>query len=122
MPARNQKPQDEQPVEAQTAPEPTPEMEPAPEMEPEPEPVPMDGLSEFKMGRATVRAALVDREMAQRLAEANDVVVRFDPHKGRYVEIDGVRVYVGDWYVEHPRNGIMGLTDEEFQELTTAQG
>ena len=76
------------------------------------------GLTEYKMGRATVKAALVDREMVARLAEQNGQVVRFDPHRGRYVEIDEVRVYVGDWYVEHPTRGIMSLSDEDFQDQT----
>ena len=87
-------------------------------------------MQEFKSGRETLKAALMDDEALWAMAADRGLTVYFesgqgkpaDTPKGDFVEVPGidgpVRIYQDRWYVERANGNIESMSAEDFQAMT----
>ena len=79
-------------------------------------------LTEFKSGRETLKALLMDRPAHQAMAAEHGLVQLSEYKRGRFFEVPGVdgmvRIYEGDWYVERANGHVESMSVEDFEAMT----
>lgn len=79
-------------------------------------------LTEFKVGRETLKAVLMDRPTHQAMAADRNQVQMSEYKRGRFFSQDvvgeSVRMYEGDWYVERANGNVESMSAEDFQAMT----
>ena len=86
-------------------------------------------MQEFKSGRETLKAALMDDAVLWAMAEERGLPVYFESGQGRpptrrkgdFVEVPGidepVRIYQDRWYVERANGNIESMSAEDFEAM-----